>query len=200
MTRTKAAGRRLRIQSARRATAGPRSPGAPGRTAWPSRPGPPRWPGGPAPGRRRARAPTPARGSAAGTAGKKRSDWLSQWRRSPARAIVSYQPASHPRSPACTRAATPGAEGWVRSTTKCARPSAPTTTTRATTNGRSASRSDSGTPLPDPPRRAPQPSPGPGASGEVVVGVRRRSRSVGGVTRATGQGPEGTYSVRFIGS
>ncbi len=86
----------------------------------------------------------------------------------------------------------------MRSTMKWARPSVPTTTTRATANGSRASRNESGTRC-QIRRAAPQPSPGPGASGEVVVPFGAVG-AVGGVTRATGQGPDGTYSVRFIGS
>ena len=55
-----------------------------------------------------------------------------------------------------------------------------------------------GQPPPDPPRRAPAVS-GPRGLRRGRRPVRRGG-SVGGVTRATGQGPEGTYSVRFIGS
>src|SRR5271157_763096 len=58
--------------------------------------------------------------------------------------MVSYQPASQPSKPACTRAATPGVDGCVRSTMKWASPSAPPTTIRATTYGGSASRTGSG--------------------------------------------------------
>ena len=66
-----------------------------------------------------------------GTAGKKRSDWRPSGPY-PWRAMVSYQPASHPSSPACTRAATPTVAGCVRSTMKWASPRAPSTTARAT--------------------------------------------------------------------
>ena len=58
--------------------------------------------------------------------------------------MLSYQPASQPSRPWWTRSSVAPLAGLVRSTTKWARPRAPRTTTRATTKGSRASRSDSG--------------------------------------------------------
>src|SRR5580704_2949758 len=144
--------------------------------------------------------------------------------------MLSYHPASHPRSPEWTRAATPGVDGWVRSTTKCASPSAPSTTTRDTRKGSAASRSDSGTrsharwvdrhaPRPGsveaaaPPELSPPgPSgarsgrPGAGGAGGADDGAGVSVTSVVLAVTATGSPTSATaqgpvaYSVRFMGS
>ena len=125
MTRTKAAGSRLRIHSERRAARRRRrSRGGPGRRAWRWRPGPPHWPAGPARGRRRGPGSQASAWVSSGTSGKKRRDWRpsGSYPRGRSSRTSRHPSRAGPGGPGPPAA---GLAGWVRSTMKWASPSAP---------------------------------------------------------------------------
>src|SRR5579875_3433715 len=124
--------------------------------------------------------------------------------------MVSYQPASHPSNPSCTRSATPGMAGWVRVTIKCERQRAADDHAAEQPREPHDLRQLQAAPAsdlepPNPPRRGGSSSGALGAPRTSAIAQCRPTEHLNGGPPASihlhGRYPEtGVNSVRYIGS